>query len=235
MNTKWKSNGRVIAEGNQSNHLYCPQGIYINDDHTIFIADYGNHRIVQWQLDQQLISLGYGRGNQVNQLNYPTNVFRDKNDQSLWICDYGNRRLLRWPCSDQEMSKVILSNIHCFDLLIDNHGDLFVSDTNKHQVQRWRKGESQETIVASGNGQGDGLNQLNSPSYIFIDRDESLYISDCNNNRVMRWCKGATEGSIIIGGDQLNLLRDISFDRQGNLYIVDYSSNRIQKFSINFN
>jgi sugar lactone lactonase YvrE len=237
LNTRWKTNGMVIAEENQSNHLYYPQGIYINDDQSIFIADYGNHRIVQWQSNHHLISYGYGRGNQINQLNYPTNIFVDKNDHSILICDYGNRRVLRWSCTNDRISQIIISNIHCFDLTIDNHGDLYVSDTNKHEIRQWRKGDREGTIVAGGNGRGDHLNQLNSPSYIFIDKDDSLYISDWNNHRVMKWVKNTKEGIVVAGGHgrgdslkQLSHPGGVIVDQLGRIYVADCNNNRVMRW-----
>ena len=61
---------------------------------------------------------------------------------------------------------------------MNENGDLFVSDGEKNKVKRWRKGEKEGTVVAGGNGQGDELNQLYSPTFIFVDRQETVYISD---------------------------------------------------------
>ena len=38
---KWK--------GNQLNQLCNPYSIFINDDQTVYIADWGNNRIVKWK------------------------------------------------------------------------------------------------------------------------------------------------------------------------------------------
>ncbi|CAF5167941.1 unnamed protein product, partial [Rotaria sp. Silwood1] len=78
-------------------------------------------------------------------------------------------------------------------------------------------------IVTGGNGQGDGLNQLNSPTGVFVDTKGTVYVSDRLNNRVVRWSKGATAGIVIAGGNgagngsnQLNGGFDVSFDRYGH-------------------
>ncbi|CAF2234049.1 unnamed protein product, partial [Rotaria magnacalcarata] len=77
---------------------------------------------------------------------------------------------------------------------------LYVSDDKKSEVRRYKFGENNGTLVAGGNGEGDELNQLNSPGYLFVDRDHSVYVSDLNNHRVMKWNKGAKEGIVVAGG-----------------------------------
>ncbi|CAF4338070.1 unnamed protein product, partial [Adineta steineri] len=54
-NTKWNQDAITVAgghgRGNQLNQLNQPRGIYVDDDdHSIYIADTGNHRIVRWEL-----------------------------------------------------------------------------------------------------------------------------------------------------------------------------------------
>ncbi|CAF4644509.1 unnamed protein product, partial [Rotaria sp. Silwood2] len=79
-----------------------------------------------------------------------------------------------------------------------------------------------ETVVAGGHGQGNRLDQLDSPGYIFVDKDYSVYISDEKNHRVMKWIKGATEGIVVAGGQgkgnglaQLSGPREVLADQLG--------------------
>ncbi|CAF4955386.1 unnamed protein product, partial [Rotaria socialis] len=83
---------------------------------------------------------------------------------------------------------------------MDEQRYLYVSDVVKHEVRRYQLGEKNGTVVAGGNGQGDGLNQLNEPGYLFVDRDHSVYVSDDRNPRVMKWVEGAKEGIVVAGG-----------------------------------
>jgi len=95
-------------------------------------------------------------------------------------------------------------------------------------------GEMEGTIVAGGNGEGNHLDQLNTPFYIFIDEDHSVYVSDSENHRVMKWMKGAKEGIVVAGGqDQGNSLRQLSLpygiivDQLGSVYVANYYNNRV--------
>ncbi|CAF4403130.1 unnamed protein product, partial [Rotaria magnacalcarata] len=42
---------------------------------------------------------------------------------------------------------------------MDDEGSLYVSDTELHEVRRYRTGERYGTVVAGGNGQGSRLKQ----------------------------------------------------------------------------
>jgi len=163
-------------------------------------------------------------------------VIIDKNNKSLIICDKGNRRIIRWSLENQQEKQIIIDNILCFGLWMNEYGDLFVSDVEKHEVKRWRKGENEGegTVVAGGHGKGENLNQFNWPSFLFIDREETVYISDRSNNRVMKWLKGAKEGIIVAGGhgqgDNLNQFSwplGLIVNEVGDIYIADCGNHRI--------
>jgi sugar lactone lactonase YvrE len=170
--TKWTQNGKTIAggngEGDQLNQLSCPQGIYVDDDdQCIYIADCDNHRIVRWKYGAktgEVVAGGNGQGNRLDQLNMPTDVIVDKNDGSLIICDQGNKRVARWPRQNGTNGEILISDVDYVSLAIDNNDNLYVSDWTKDEVLRWKIGGTKGTVVAGGNGKGDQLNQLNSPT-----------------------------------------------------------------------
>ena len=247
-NLKWKQNGETVAGGNgkgdKLNQLKYPYGIYVDyEEKCIYIADAGKDRIVKWKLDDgsnngQIVTGGNGQGNRIDQLDGPTDVILDEKKKSLIICDFGNRRVVRWSLQNPNDKEILIENILCGGLMMNENGDLFVSDQKNHAVKRWRKGEigsgGEGRIVAGGNGCGDKLNQLNSPSYIFIDREESVYVSDNGNHRVMKWLKGANEGIVVAGGqgrgnslNQLNHPQGLLVNEVGDIYVSDSENHRI--------
>jgi sugar lactone lactonase YvrE len=242
LDTKWKQQGITINRENyQENQLFNPQGIFIDDDQNIYVADQGNHRIVEWKSNAtngQLVAGGNRKGNQINQLYYPRDMIIDKENNSLIIADYGNRRVMR--CSLENNTKyrqIIISNIDCRGLTMDKNGSLYVSDCSKHEVRRWKRGDQNGTIVAGGNGKGNRLNQFNKPTFIFIDEDYSLYISDEQNHRVMKWLKDAKEGIVVAGGNgqgnsltQLSSPQGVTVDQLGQIYVADGDNDRVMRW-----
>jgi len=251
---KWKIDGETIAGkngyGDKSNQLWYPFGIYVdNEEQCIYIADCENHRIVKCKLDDEnsngkIVAGENGKGYQIDQLNCPTDVILDEKKKSLIISDRDNSRVVRWSLENRNGDKeILIENISCWGLMMNENGDLFVSDQKNHAVKRWRKGEiggkGEGIIVAGGNGWGNKLNQLQRPTYIFIDGEETVYVSDFENHRVMKWLKGASEGIIVAGGHgrgnsltQLNGPEGLIANEVGDVYVVDSNNHRIMCWSL---
>lgn len=89
--------------------------------------------------------------------------------------------------------------------------------------------------VAGGNGQGNGINQLNGPYGACIDDDENIYVADCTNHRIVQWNKDATIGKVVAGGqgrgnrnDQLSYPTNVIVYKKYDCFIIcDYGNRRV--------
>ncbi|CAF5142016.1 unnamed protein product, partial [Rotaria sp. Silwood1] len=239
-NAKWAQNGITVAGGkelgSETNQLDHPCGSYVYDDQTIYVADRGNHRIVEWKYGVTNGKVVAG-GNGAHQLNHPADVIIDKESDSLIISDYGNRRVVRWPRRNGTRGETIISNISCRGLTMDDNGSLYVVDNKKHEVRRYKMGDTQGIVVAGGDGEGNHLDQLSNPRYVFVDRDHSVYVSDNGNHRVMKWKEGAKQGIIVAGGQgegnsltQMYYPRGVVVDQLGTVYVADQGNHRIMRW-----
>ncbi|CAM4972273.1 unnamed protein product [Rotaria socialis] len=245
-NATWTQNGVTIAggngRGNGTNQLKKPYGLFVDDDQTVVIADWLNNRIMQCKngdtTNGQVVAGGKGIGGGLHQLYCPADVLIDNETDSLIICDRGNQRVVRWSRrSGTTQGEVLIDNIDCVGLAMDEQRYLYVSDIRKNKVRRYQLGEKNYTLVAGGNRKGDGLNQLNVPSYLFVDRQQTVYVSDHNNHRVMKWNKGAKEGIVVTGGQgkgnaltQLYHPSGIFVDTLGTLYVADSRNHRVMRW-----
>ncbi|CAF0983372.1 unnamed protein product [Rotaria sp. Silwood1] len=184
----------------------------------------------------QLVAGGNDRGNRLDQFNWPTKVLIDKETKSLIISDPGNRRVVRWSrCSGTTEGEILIDNICCWGLAMDDQRNLYISDDEKHGVIRYQIEEDKEgTLVAGGNGRGVNLNQLDWPTFVFVDQEQTVYVSDWANHRVMKWNKGAKEGIVIAGGQgsgesltQLHHPEGLFVDTSGTLYVADSWNDRV--------
>ena len=242
-NARWSQNGVTVAGGNEVggavNQLRYPYGLDIDDDNqSIVIADFNNHRIVEWKMGAshgKVIAGGRSGGNRLDQLNWPTDVLIDRETNSLLIADQWNRRVLRWSRRQETtQGEVIVDNVSCTGLAVDHRRYLYVSDW-RNEVRRYTIGEKNGIIVAGGNGQGNKLNQLNYPTFLFVDEERAVYVSDYGNHRVMKWNKGAKEGIVIARGQgkgsaltQLSFPDRLFVDTSGTLYVVDARNDRVK-------
>ena len=69
-NTKWVRSGVTIAGNTSSGHandqLSYPQGLCVDENQTVFVADAGNNRIIGWKNDAksgEVVAGGNGAGN----------------------------------------------------------------------------------------------------------------------------------------------------------------------------
>lgn len=122
-----------------NNRLKEPTGIFVDEDQTmIYIADAENHRIVQYKEDDtnvQVVAGGNGPGSGFRQLNYPTDVLIDKKKNVLVICNLKNQRVVQLSRYIGTVRGILLvDNIHCFGLAMDEQRNLYVPDSEKDEV-----------------------------------------------------------------------------------------------------
>ncbi|CAF4406889.1 unnamed protein product, partial [Adineta steineri] len=91
--------GIVVAggqgKGNSLTQLSNPQGIVVDQSGSIYIADYTNHRIMQWPKDATegfVIIGGNEQGEESNQLNRPMGLLLD-DEGHLYVVDQWNARV----------------------------------------------------------------------------------------------------------------------------------------------
>jgi sugar lactone lactonase YvrE len=238
----WELNAQTVAGGfglgSTFDRLHCPKGLYVDGNQTIFVADNSNHRIMKYTQGAIIgrnITCKNISGHGLRGLRAPLNVVFDKCSRGLIIADYHNRRVLRW--FRRNHAEILIKNVACGGLTIDDENFLYLSDTEKHEVRRYGADDRHGTVVAGGRGQGSRLNQLNHPTYVFVGPDEGVYVSDTWNDRVVKWDKGASEGVIVAGGKgkgqartQLDCPSGLVVDQFGTVYVVDHWNHRVMRW-----
>lgn len=242
---RWKQNGTTVAgghgEGSATNQLASPNGLFVDDNQTMVIGEWGNNRASQWKMGDtngQVVAGGHDSGSQLDQLTVPTDILIDKESDSLIICDLGNQRVVQWSRrSGTTQGKIIIDNINCYGLAMDDQRYLYVSAYTDNEVRRYKIGDKNGTVVAGGHGYGSDLNQLDSPGYIFVDGQQTVYVSDYRNHRVMKWNKDAKEGIIVAGGQdvgnattQVSYPQGLAVDTLGTIYVADTGNNRVVRW-----
>ena len=130
-----------IREGKNLGQLAYPSQLFVDRDHSVFVADLQNDRIMKW-----LVAVGRnGLGDNINQLKAPSAVTVDDMG-TVYVADNWNNRIMRWP-KDEKSDTIIIGGKNASDgitklsspqhLTFDRHGNLYVADSGNHRILKF--------------------------------------------------------------------------------------------------
>ncbi|WP_213806699.1 NHL repeat-containing protein [Granulicella sp. dw_53] len=186
--------------------LDSPQGLALDANQNLYIADTHNHRIRRLNLSTGILTTISGSTPGFSgdaglasaaHLNLPTALAFDVN-QNLYIADSGNHRIRRIDITTGLITTIAGNGTQGFS------------------------GDSGLAVTAA----------IDSPQGLAVDVSQNLYLSDTHNHRI-RKVTAATGLITTIAGNgvpgPLTLPHGISLDSSGNVYIADTSNHRIRR------
>ena len=186
------ANGQVII----SNILSV--GLAMDDEGSLYVSDWEKDEVRRYGEDDvmgRVVAGGNGKGDRLNQLNYPRHIFID-GDHSVYVSDSENNRVMKWMKNAKEGIVVaggqgygnsIKQLSYPGGLFVDSMESVYVVDQGNDRVMRWLRDGVEGSIIVGGNGRGSQDNQFNAPTSISFDRQGNLYVVDYNNDRVERF------------------------------------------------
>ena len=216
--------------GNALNQLSGPYDISSDASYNIYVADYGNNRIVKW-------SPNASEGVEIISSVQAKRIFVD-NSGNIYVSSGSD--VYKYTLSDGSYTKSTVAGgngsgsslnqlNNPFGIDVDSSGNIYVADKNNHRVVKWAPGASEGVVVAGGNNNGNDLNQLNSPYDLKVDSDGNIYVADFSNSRIMKWSSGASEGSSVFG--YVYYPNSIDIDSSGHFYVTQTWQHRVLKYT----
>jgi len=144
---KFSSDGEFLlawgGHGRQPGEFVRPQGLAIDKDERIWVADACNHRIQVFDTEGNLLRLWGTQGGKPGELYYPYDLVMGS-DETVYVCEYGNHRVQKFTLDGRSLdcwgtngrSEGQLHNP--WALCRDSRGRIYLLDTNNHRVQRVR-------------------------------------------------------------------------------------------------
>ncbi|CAF1054949.1 unnamed protein product [Rotaria sordida] len=189
--------------GSTNNQLNKPYGIARDPKSgTIYIADYGNHRVVSYVSGASsgtVVAGGNGPGTNNTQLRNPAGLYFDSSTNSLVIANYGAHNIVRWVLGANSWTLIVgsingsagststLLN-YPTDVTFDFMDNMYVVDMFNHRVQVFFSGQTNGTTIAGVTGEiGSNSTLLNFPVSIVLDTQLNLYVADMNNHRLQKF------------------------------------------------
>lgn len=174
-------------------------GVIVDNQGYLYVSDILNNEVRRYQIGQTngtLIGGGNQQVNPINQLNYPTHLFFDRNS-SLYISDTYNDRVVKWSKNTTDAVVVAGGNgrgyalnqlNRPFGIYIDQLGTVYVTDSYANRTVRWTHGATQGTMLIDGKYTSVSVqNMLTYPRALAFDQYGNCYIGDWGVDRILRY------------------------------------------------
>ncbi|MBW3623671.1 MAG: VCBS repeat-containing protein, partial [Armatimonadetes bacterium] len=208
--------------------LSAPNGVTVDADGSLYIADTGNHRIRRIDKDGKIATVA---GSGPNGYSY----------EGIRLVSKGSFSGDGGPATAATMNFPAA-------VQVDAEGRLYVADNWNHRIRVVSKADGTiRTVAGTGTAgyNGDGLPahtaHLNDPTDLLPLPSGSLLIADTANDRVREVREGTlltfAGGRHPVGDDEaatravLDAPRDVALDARGNLFIADSDHRRVRRLS----
>lgn len=144
---KFSPDGKFVLQwgghGEKPGQFQRPQGLAIDEEDRIWVADACNHRIQVFDAEGRLLFSWGRQGSAPGELSYPYGIDLAP-DGSVLVMEYGNHRVQRftpdgrslgtWGTQGRQRGQLW----NPWGVAVDSSGAVHVLDTNNHRVQRIR-------------------------------------------------------------------------------------------------
>lgn len=214
----------IGEQGVRGGQFNTPVAISTDRDGSLYVADYGNHRVQRITTGDAWI---YGRpGSGAGQLLGPRAVAVDPTGQFFFVAEQGNSRVqcFRFNGQHQAMYSGFKSPS---GLAFDAEGMLWIADTGNGRVLRLNTRTGQ---FIGGLDSAAGVVQ---PISIACDRAHNIYVTDAATNDVCRYTYFGVRAHALGEIRRLASPQQAAIDGDGRIYLAEAAANRLHVFAPN--
>jgi len=241
--------------------FYAPQGLGIDKQGDIFVADLGNSRIRKISAAGIVTTYagngirGYVNGaDTVAEFNYPQGVCVDANGV-VYVADRDNNVIRKINTAgvvstfagyygeiglyNATGTAAVFNSPN--DVAVDSKGNVYVADLKNYCIRKITSAGVVTTLL----GGSIQTTLIGTPVAVYVDTNDNLYIAD-ETGRIIEFTTTNNIVYILAGTSNIYGYQDgagtsalfnnpqgVAVDAQGNVYVADYSNNVIRKIVTN--
>jgi sugar lactone lactonase YvrE len=199
-----------------SSGLNSPQGVAVDSQGDVYVADTANNAIKEWNAVTQQITGVVSSG-----LSGPTAVVVDAFG-NVYLADSGNNAIKEWMAANQQVATLVSGLSNPSGVAVDGQGNVYFSNTGNNSIEEWSVASHQLTTLA-----GSGLSN---PKGVAVDGQGNVYFADSGNNTIKEWVAAGGQVTALVSSG-LNNPTGVAVDGQGNVYLADTGNNAIKQWN----
>lgn len=244
--------------GTAPGQFAAPEGVAVDSEGRVYVADTGNHRVQVFSADGEFIrqwgslcDLASGEGCEDEQghgqFNAPEGIAYAAVTDTIYVADSGNHRIqgfapsgsfrFAWGGVGGEAGQFDLP----VGLTADGSGRIYVADVLNHRVQVF---DPVGDFIRQWGAEGQATGQFKFPADVAF-HNRRVYVTDNGNDRVQVFSsEGAFEMSFgtscdldsgegcetDAGNGQFSQPFGVAVGANGTVYVLDQGNNRVQSF-----
>jgi DNA-binding beta-propeller fold protein YncE len=227
---------RFAGKGDGDEHMEKPEGIAVDPEGNIFVADYttGYVKIYDKNYKWKKTFSEYGEGPGQN----IKSEFMDVYEGKLYMAEAGNHRvnvfdlqgnfLFMFGGSGTEPGKINVAEA----AKVNSQGKVYVTDLKNDRIQVFNH---DGTFIKLWGKTGSAPGDFKTPAGLAIDKHDNIYVTEIGNDRVQVFDKDGNFltmwGKKGAGNGEFGNLHGIIVDKEtGWVYVADTANNRVQVF-----
>jgi DNA-binding beta-propeller fold protein YncE len=217
--------------------FHAPRGVSTDPFGNVFVADTGNHRVVQFDADGRFVFDFGGHGWGQGELSGPTDVSAREGFR-LFVVDAGNDRIQEFDIGDSSPEGTVFpfgegrglggeELVRPSRMDVDREGRIYVSDDLCHCV--WIFAPTGELVSRLG-GLGSAPSRFRDPAGVAVGPKGRVFVADAGNRRVQVF-DAIGNWSAAWGGpdeDFLDHPSGIDVGPDGNVWVSDAGSGLVR-------
>lgn len=216
-----------------------PVGVAVSQQGHIYVADYGNYRVLVMDSVGHYVTSWGGLGSNAGQFSYPSSLAFDSQGQ-VYVVDRDNHRVQRFTQDGNYLGEWgSFGGGHGqfrspTGIAISDTGIVYVADRDNQRIQRF---DLEGHYLGQWGSYGNDAGQFIRPYGVAIGQNGDVYISDSELHRIQQFDASGTYlnqwGSFGTSNGQFRYPFSLAIDQQqSHVFVTDAQNNRVQVFDL---